>query len=108
MGKHRRIPTISGGEPKTSPFYEAEILQDGDDAVLDLHGMTKDEARAKIDLFLDRMVASGAVPAKIVHGKGQGTLAMLVRDLLGRDARVKRFQPSLTQMGAAVVIEMET
>lgn len=44
---------------------------------------------------------------KIIHGKGKGTLAMLVRNLMDTDPRVKQSRPSTNQIGAAVVAELD-
>ena len=108
MGKKRRIPTISGHEGSLDPLFLADMLPDDDPAVIDIHGQTVAEAKNSIDLFLDRSIAAGTSVVKIIHGKGQGTLAMIVRTMLGRDRRVKQFRPSNNQIGAAVVAELDS
>ena len=108
MGKKRRIPTISGHEGSFDPLFLADMLGDEDPAVLDLHGQTVAEAKSGIDLFLDRAVVARLPVVKIIHGKGMGTLAMLVRTVLGKDRRVKQFRPSTNQIGAAVVAEIDS
>ena len=98
----RRIPTIPGSDP-VDALFAADMLCDDDPGVLDLHGMTVEEARAALDLFLDHSLVAELNRVKVIHGKGQGTLAMFVRDALGKDKRVKTFRPSTNQIGAAVV-----
>lgn len=41
---------------------------------IDLRGMTFDEARDELDIFLDRLHLSGIDTAHIIHGKGSGAL----------------------------------
>jgi len=47
---------------------------------IDLRGMTFDEARDKLDIFLDSLYTSGFETAHIIHGKGTGVL----RDKIGK------------------------
>lgn len=108
MGKYRRIPTISGHEGSYDKLFLADMLPDGDPGTVDLHGFTADEARRELDRFLDGALAEGIEVVKIVHGKGQGTLAMLVREVLNKDKRVRYSRPSTNQMGAAVVAELDS
>ena len=41
---------------------------------IDVRGLTFDEAREEVELFLDRLRLSGMDTAHIIHGKGTGAL----------------------------------
>lgn len=43
-------------------------------AQLDLHGMTRDEAREAVSKFIQRAVRDGVRCVRIVHGKGNGSI----------------------------------
>lgn len=104
---NRKIPTISGGEPSLDLFEGADLLNTGDDRVIDLHGMNRDDAARALDLFLDRAVRGRVTAVKIIHGKGTGALADLLRNTLSRDKRVKTFKASDRQLGAAMLVVLK-
>ena len=58
---------------------------------LDLHGMTVDDARPKIDEFLNAAFRAGLYTVRIVHGKGAGVLLRAVGSYLSRHPLVKSY-----------------
>ena len=106
MPKYRRIPTISGNEPKDDPFFAAEFAPDDAANVLDLHGLTVAEAKHALDLFLDRAVATGSAVVKVIHGKGTGALAAFLAEALPGDPRVADTRPSHRPGESAVLARL--
>ena len=65
-----------------------------------LRRLTADEAIARLDKFLHDAFVSGLTRVKIVHGKGTGTLRLLVRRELGKNSLVRSFRPGLPGEGS--------
>ncbi|MCY0880267.1 MAG: endonuclease MutS2 [Firmicutes bacterium] len=59
---------------------------------VDLRGMTREEAVAALDKYLDDAVLGGAPFVRIIHGKGTGALRQRVHEFLRQDPRVARFR----------------
>ena len=59
------------------------------DASLDLHGSTVADAVAEIRAFLQETSALGCRDVLLIHGRGTGTLARLVKDELDRSRYVE-------------------
>ncbi len=58
---------------------------------LDLRGFTAEEARERLDDFLDGAQLASCEFVELLHGKGGGVLREEVRRFLSRDSRVGRF-----------------
>jgi DNA mismatch repair protein MutS2 len=59
---------------------------------LRLRHLTVDEALPKLDQYLHDAFMSGLIQVKIIHGKGTGTLRLLVRRELSHHPLVKSFR----------------
>jgi DNA mismatch repair protein MutS2 len=60
---------------------------------LRLRHLTADEALPKLDQYLHDAFMAGLIQVRIIHGKGTGTLRLLVRRELARHPLVKSFRP---------------
>jgi len=70
-----------------------------------LLGQTTDEARDRVEKYLDDAFLAGLASVRLVHGKGSGALRKTVRDLLGGHPLVESFrdgEPSEGGTGATV------
>jgi DNA mismatch repair protein MutS2 len=76
-------------------------------AELHLRRLTADEAIARLDKFLYDAFVSGLTQVKIVHGKGTGTLRLLVRRELGKNSLVRHFRPGISSEGSQGVTIVE-
>ena len=66
---------------------------------LNLIGMRADDAMDKLDDYLDEAYAAGLPYARIVHGKGTGTLRQIVRQMLGASSLVSRWENAMSNEG---------
>jgi len=64
-------------------------------------GQHAEEARDRVDEFLDRAVMATASRVRIVHGHGMGVLRKTIQDLLSHHPHVARFYPAPQQEGGA-------
>lgn len=76
---------------------------------IDIRGMRTDEAIDKVMVFMDEAVLCGASRVRILHGKGNGILRIMVREFLGTLPFVSRMTDEHVQFGGAgiTVVEME-
>jgi DNA mismatch repair protein MutS2 len=88
-----RSPGLLPGSPRP---IAAEIL---------LLGQTTDEARDRVEQYLDDAFLAGLASVRLVHGKGTGALRKTVRNLLAGHPLVESFrdgEPSEGGTGATV------
>jgi len=74
--------------------------------VLDLHGLTGEEARAEIGIFIGSMRRRGLRKGLIIHGKGlhsngQAILGSVVRDYLESSVEVGEFRRAEARHGGS-------
>jgi DNA mismatch repair protein MutS2 len=88
----------SANSPATPPADE-----------LYLRHLTTDEALTRLDKYLHDAFTSGLTRVKIVHGKGTGTLRLLVRRELKNHPLVRSFRPGTPAEGSqgVTVAELE-
>jgi DNA mismatch repair protein MutS2 len=70
-----------------------------------LLGQTTDEARDRVEKYLDDAFLAGLASVRLVHGKGSGALRKAVRDLLAGHPLVESFrdgEPAEGGTGATV------
>ena len=83
--------------------------REGVDAELNLIGQTTDEARDRVDRFLDEAFLQGHTHVRIIHGHGTGALRRAVADLLRTHPHVARFDLAPENQGGAgaTVVELK-
>lgn len=74
---------------------------------IDLRGMTPEEALGVMDIFLDNAIMANLTSARIIHGKGTGTLRKAVQSHLKLDKRIKSFRIGLYGEGESGVTVVE-
>jgi DNA mismatch repair protein MutS2 len=79
------------------------------EAELNLIGQTTDEARDRVDRFLDEAFLQGHSHIRIIHGHGTGALRRAVADLLRTHPHVARFDLAPENQGGAgaTVVELK-
>jgi DNA mismatch repair protein MutS2 len=88
-----RLP--KGVSYQSGPEY-APVSQE-----LNVIGERAEEARDRVDKFLDDAVMATASRVRIVHGHGMGVLKKIVNDLLSRNPHVERHYPATQAEGGA-------
>ncbi len=71
------------------------------DAELNLIGQTTDDARDRVDRFLDEAFLHGHTHVRVIHGHGTGALRRAVADLLRHHPHVERFDLAPENQGGA-------
>ncbi len=66
---------------------------------LDLRGQTVDEALPAVERYLDDAFRASVPEARIIHGKGTGTLRRVVRDLLAKHPFVTSYAEAQREYG---------
>ena len=66
---------------------------------IDMRGQTVDEALPTIERYLDDAFRAGLPWARIIHGKGTGTLRRQVREMLSKHPLVKSYEEARLEEG---------
>jgi DNA mismatch repair protein MutS2 len=79
------------------------------EAELNLIGHTTDDARDRVDRFLDEAFLQGHTHVRVIHGHGTGALRRAVADLLRQHPHVARFDLAPENQGGAgaTVVELK-
>jgi DNA mismatch repair protein MutS2 len=97
--RNRPRPTPNASAPSpTAPAADAAGLR-----VLDLHGLTVDEARNRVAAHVSQAIIAGLDSVEIVHGIGTGALRRAVTADLRKLSVVTNVRPHPTNPGALVV-----
>jgi DNA mismatch repair protein MutS2 len=75
--------------------------RDAVESELNLIGQTTDEARDRVDRFLDEAFLQGHTHVRIIHGHGTGALRRAVAELLRHHPHVARFDLAPDNQGGA-------
>ncbi len=76
-------------------------IREGAEYSIDLHGMTTEEAVAKVDKFLDNAIVHNLPFVKIIHGYGSGKLRRELHAFLSNHPYVKSYHFALPEEGGA-------
>jgi DNA mismatch repair protein MutS2 len=102
------------GEPATTKPKSSQSkaqLQRGLNSTREIHlrQMRAEDAIEELERFLDESVLAGVPWVRIVHGKGEGILRKITRELLQRHPHVKRFHDADPEQGGqgATIAEFE-
>jgi DNA mismatch repair protein MutS2 len=68
---------------------------------INIIGERADEARDRVEQFLDQAALATASRVRIVHGHGMGVLKRVMAELLGTNPHVARFYPATPNEGGA-------
>jgi DNA mismatch repair protein MutS2 len=66
---------------------------------IEVRGQTIDEAVPTVEQYIDEAFRAGLPWARIIHGKGTGTLRREVRDMLGKHPLVKSYEQARPEEG---------
>jgi DNA mismatch repair protein MutS2 len=76
---------------------------------LNVIGNTAEEARERVDKFLDQAYVAGRLRLRIVHGHGKGILKRALHEMLATHPHVEKFDPAPPQEGGAgaTIVELK-
>ena len=74
---------------------------------LDIRGLKPDEAEFKVIKYLDEAYSSNLHTVEILHGKGNGVLKKLVRDLIKNNETVKNYHYASVEFGGEGITVVE-
>ena len=94
----------SGGPGKVTVKAERH---DGPLPDLNVIGYTVDEARARVDKYLDRALIQEQRHVRIIHGHGTGRLRRSIGELLDQHPHVERSKPAPPEQGGSGVTVVE-
>jgi DNA mismatch repair protein MutS2 len=97
---------VTGTEKSTSRLPKGVSYQSGPEYApvsqeLNVIGERAEEARDRLEKFLDDAVMATASRVRIVHGHGMGVLKKMVSDLLARNPHVEKYYPATQAEGGA-------
>ena len=111
----RLSDVVRKGEPEAEPEREKKkskkagitipYTTDSPGVELDIRGQRVDEGLDALDRYLEKAYLAGLPFVRIIHGKGTGRLRQSVREALGSNPHVKRFEGgSRTEGGEGVTV----
>ncbi|MEO0092515.1 MAG: Smr/MutS family protein [candidate division WOR-3 bacterium] len=77
---------------KVSTLFDSFLYEPKADNVINIRGMTKEEAMDSLERFLDYAYQSHIPIVSVLHGKGKGILKEMVWDKLKKDPRVEKIR----------------
>ena len=77
----------------------AKFTQAEDDRIVDLRGLSSDDAISQLEIQLDTASLGGEDRVKIVHGHGTDALKRAVRSYLSRSVYVKKWLAGTAETG---------
>lgn len=86
------VEPVQAPKPKKKPQAIQVEVEDREPAELILLGLDAEEARERVERYLDRAQAGGLSIVRIVHGHGTGTLRRVVTEIVKTHPAVASFQ----------------
>ncbi|MFH1143737.1 MAG: Smr/MutS family protein [Candidatus Eisenbacteria bacterium] len=81
-----------GSRVSAAPRDIREEVQAQIHAEIDLRGLSAQECRERLDLYLDRAILAGYPRVRIIHGKGEGILRRTVQQMLKEHRLVRDYR----------------
>ncbi len=100
---------MPGGFTEVIHKVAASSLEEDVPAELNVIGNTAEEARERVDKFLDQAFLSGRSRIRIIHGFGKGILRKTLHEMFARHPQVEKFYPGQPSEGGggATMIELK-
>jgi len=107
VGKEEVKPLMPGGKgapDKTAPILRSEEVPEEFNVI----GNTAEEARERVDKFLDQAFLCGRSRVRIIHGHGKGILRKTLHEMFSHHPHVEKFYSATPQEGGsgATIVEL--
>ena len=109
VGKEEIRPLMAGGAvapaATTAPSRSEEVPEE-----FNVIGNTAEEARERVDKFLDQAFLAGRSRLRIIHGHGKGILRRTLHEMFSHHPHVEKFYFAPPQEGGsgATIVELRT
>lgn len=102
-------PLMSSGAAVPPPRAQTTSGHDEVPEELNVIGNTAEEARERVDKFLDQAFLSGRPRVRIIHGFGKGILRKALHEMFTRHPQVATFYPAQPAEGGngATIVELK-
>jgi DNA mismatch repair protein MutS2 len=100
----RRMPSVAATAPA-----KGEGPPEGQSAEINVIGATAEEARERVDKFLDEAFLDGRFRLRVIHGHGKGILRRALHEMFATHPHVEKFYPAAPQEGGAgaTIVELK-
>jgi DNA mismatch repair protein MutS2 len=91
--------------PRGAPEESTEVAS----AEINVIGATAEEARDRVDKFLDEAYLAGRFRLRVVHGHGKGILKKALHEMFAAHPHVEKFYPAPPREGGAgaTIVELK-
>jgi DNA mismatch repair protein MutS2 len=109
------IAVAESGKPPAPPKFSIRVervpqgVEEGSSSEINVIGETADEARRRVDKFLDNAFLSQMTRVRVVHGSGKGILRKALAELFTDHPHVEKFFPAPQDEGGggATIVELK-
>jgi len=106
------IPARTQAAPpkKTTVHVTLEPVAHGSLSEINVIGENADEARRRVDKFLDNAYLASLTRVRVVHGSGKGILRKSLAEMFADHPHVEKFSPAPQEEGGAgaTIVELKT
>jgi DNA mismatch repair protein MutS2 len=109
VSKEEVAQLMPGGTTAPHPKASASASEDVPEE-FNVIGNTAEEARERVDKFLDQAFLSGRARVRIIHGHGKGILRKTLHEMFTRHPQVEKFYLAPPPEGGtgATIVELKT
>ena len=103
-------PLMPGGKTSSDVAERSTHRDDEVPEEFNVIGETAEEARERVDKFLDQAFLGGRSRLRIIHGHGKGILRKTLHEMFTQHPHVEKFYAAPPQEGGggATIVELKT
>jgi DNA mismatch repair protein MutS2 len=109
VGKDELKPLMAAGKATPDPIAANSRIEEVPEE-FNVIGNTAEEARERVDKFLDQAFLGGRARLRIIHGHGKGILRRTLHEMFTHHPQVEKFYAAPPQEGGggATIVELKT
>ncbi|OFW44828.1 MAG: hypothetical protein A3J28_09305 [Acidobacteria bacterium RIFCSPLOWO2_12_FULL_60_22] len=105
------VPPLEPGKaaPKSKVSVHIERVVEGSLSEINVIGERADEARRRVDKFLDNAFLAQMERVRVIHGSGKGILRQALAEMFAEHPHVEKFSPAPQEEGGAgaTIVELK-